>query len=99
MEEIATVYARSLYEAASDADKFETVREQLGEITDALSEDRDLQVFFFSPQLTTEEKKDGLHKAITDIDDLVGNFLELLIENHRMTSLFKIREELEALWD
>jgi len=72
MEEIATVYARSLFEAAEDADKLDDVRDQLGEITDALSEDRDLQVFFFSPYLTTEEKKDGLHKAITDA---VGSML------------------------
>jgi ATP synthase F1 delta subunit len=99
MEEIATVYARSLFEAAQDADKLEAVRDQLGEIAGAVEEDRDLQVFFFSPSLTTEEKKDGLHKVVTDMDDLVSNFLELLIENHRMTSLFKIRRELDALWD
>jgi F-type H+-transporting ATPase subunit delta len=99
MEEIATVYARSLFEAAQDADKFETVREQIGEIADALDEDRDLQVFFFSPNFTSQEKKDGLHAAITDVDDLVSNFLELLIENHRMPVLFKIRRELDALWD
>ncbi len=27
------------------------------------------------------------------------NFLELLIENHRMAVIFKIRKELDALWD
>jgi ATP synthase F1 delta subunit len=99
MEEIATVYARSLHEAAKDADKFEAVRDQIGEISDAISSDHDLQVFFFSPSLSTEEKKDGLKKAITGADDLVENFLELLIENHRMPVLFKIRRELDALWD
>ena len=99
MEEIATVYARSLFEAAQDAGSFDTVREQIGEFADALSENRDLQVFFFSPYLTTEDKKEGLHKAISDADDLVGNFLDVLIENHRMPVLFKIRQELDALWD
>jgi F-type H+-transporting ATPase subunit delta len=99
MEEIAPVYARSLFEAAQDADKLETVREQLGEIADAINDDHDLQVFFFSPYLTSEEKKEGLKKAVTGIDDLVENFLELLIENHRMPVIFKIRRELETLWD
>jgi len=99
MEEIATVYARSLFEAAQDADKLDTVRDELGEIADAIDEDRDLQVFFFSPSLSSEEKKEGLAKAVTGADDLVQNFLELLVENQRMTSIFKIRRELDALWD
>jgi F-type H+-transporting ATPase subunit delta len=99
MEEIATVYARSLFEAADDADKLSEVHEQLGEIADAIHEDHDLQVFFFSPYLTTEDKKEGLSKAVSGLDDLVDNFLQLLIENHRMPVLFQIRREFEALWD
>jgi F-type H+-transporting ATPase subunit delta len=99
MEEIATVYGRSLYEAATDAGRVETVREQIGQIADALEEDRDLQVFLFSPYFSSEEKKDGLHKAISDADDLVSNFLELLVENHRMPALFRIRREIDRLWD
>ena len=99
MEEIAPVYARSLFEAAQDADRLEDVRDQLGEIAGAIEDDHDLQVFFFSPSISSEEKKNGLHKAVTDMDDLVSNFLELLIENHRMPVLFKIRRELEVLWD
>ena len=99
MEEIATVYARSLFEAAQDADKLEAVRDQLGEIADAIDSDRDLQVFFFSPSLSSEEKKEGLGKALEGADDLIVNFLELLIENHRMPVVFKIRRELDALWD
>jgi len=99
MEEIGPVYARSLFEAAQDAGRLDDVRDQLGEIADAIGDNHDLQVFFFSPSLSTEEKIDGLHKAISDTDDLVENFLELLIENHRMPVLFKIRRELDALWD
>jgi F-type H+-transporting ATPase subunit delta len=99
MEEIATVYGRSLYEAATDAGKVDAVREQIGQLADALEEDRDLQVFLFSPYFSSEEKKDGLHKAISGADDLVSNFLELLVENHRMPALFRIRREIDRLWD
>jgi ATP synthase F1 delta subunit len=99
MEEISTVYARSLFEAAQEHDKLDAVRDQLGEIADAIAEDRDLQVFFFSPALSSEDKKEGLEKAITGAEELVQNFLELLIENHRMAAVFKIRRELDALWD
>jgi ATP synthase F1 delta subunit len=99
VEEIATVYGRSLYEAAKDAGRVETVREQIGELADALEGDRDLQVFLFSPYFSSEEKKEGLRKAVSGADDLVSNFLELLVDNHRMPALFRIRKEIDRLWD
>ena len=68
MEEIAAVYARSLFEVAQEQDKLDDVREQLGEFADALDDDRELQVFFFSPYFSTQEKKDGLDKAVTGAD-------------------------------
>jgi F-type H+-transporting ATPase subunit delta len=99
VEEIATVYGRSLYEAATDADKVDEVREQIGQLADALEGDRDLQVFLFSPYFSSEEKKAGLGKAVSGANDLVSNFLELLVENHRMPALFRIRREIDRLWD
>jgi F-type H+-transporting ATPase subunit delta len=99
MEEIATVYARSLFEVASDQDKLDLVREELGAFADALSETRELQVFFFSPYFSTEEKKDGLERAVTGADEAVMNFLELLIEKHRMPAIFRIRARYDALWE
>jgi F-type H+-transporting ATPase subunit delta len=99
MEEIAAVYARSLFEVAKEQDKLDTVRDQLGEFADALSETRELQVFFFSPYFSTQEKKDGLERAVTDTDPAVLNFLELLIEKHRMPVLFRIRAEYDRLWE
>ncbi len=98
MEEIAQVYARSLFEGARDRGRLDEVREQLGQFSEALDTNRELQVFFFSPYLTSEEKKEGLTKAVADADPLVQNFLELLIENHRMPALLRIRRELDRLW-
>jgi ATP synthase F1 delta subunit len=99
MEEIAAVYARSLFEAALDADKLDDVREQVGEFADALAGDRQLQVFFFSPYFATEEKKDGLRRAVTGAEAIFINFLELLLENHRMPAIFRIRRGYEHLWE
>ena len=98
MEEIAEVYARSLFEVAKESDKLDEVREQLGQVADAISESRDLQVFFFSPYFSTEEKKEALSRAIEDGDPIVVNFLGLLIEKHRTPALFRIRQRFEALW-
>jgi F-type H+-transporting ATPase subunit delta len=99
MEEIAAVYARSLFEVAKGHDKLDLVREQLGQFADALSETRELQVFFFSPYFSTQEKKDGLNRAVTDADPVVQNFLELLIEKHRMPVIFRTRANFDALWE
>jgi F-type H+-transporting ATPase subunit delta len=99
MEEIAAVYARSLFEVAREHDKLDDVREQLGEFADALSENRDLQVFFFSPYFSTAEKEDGLERVVSGADPVVVNFLKLLIEKHRMPALMRIRADYEALWE
>src|ERR1700761_6283792 len=99
MEEIAQVYARSLFEVASEQNKLDTVKEQLGQFADALHENRDLAAFFFSPYFSAEEKKDGLHKTVEGADPAVLNFLEALIERHRMPAIFRIRTEFERLFD
>jgi len=99
MEEIAVVYARSLFEVAREQGKLDVVREQLGAFSDALSENRDLQVFFFSPYFATKEKQDGLERVVSDADPVILNFLKLLIEKHRMPVLFRIRSNYDALWE
>jgi len=99
MEEIASVYARSLFEVAQDQDKLDTVRDEIGEFADALDGSRELQVFLFSPYFSSQEKVDGLDKAISGGDETVVNFLKLLVEKHRMPVIFRIRAELDQLWE
>jgi len=99
MEEIAQVYARSLFEVAKEQDKLDVVREQLGQFADALDGDRELSIYFFSPYFSTTEKKDGLGKLLEGVDPVVENFLSLLIENHRMPAVFRVRREYDALWE
>jgi F-type H+-transporting ATPase subunit delta len=99
MEEIAAVYARSLFEVASEQGKLDVVREELGAFADALNETRELQVFFFSPYFSTQEKEDGLERAVSDADPVVLNFLKLLIQKHRMPVIFRIRASYERMWE
>jgi F-type H+-transporting ATPase subunit delta len=99
VEEIAQVYARSLFEVAKEQGKIDPIREQLGAFADALGEQHDLQVFFFSPYFSTKEKEEGLDRAIDGADEIFVNFLKLLIENHRMPVLFRVRRAYDALWE
>jgi F-type H+-transporting ATPase subunit delta len=99
MEEIASVYARSLFEVAKEHDKLDKVRDELGEFADALNESRELQVFLFSPYFSTREKSEGLDKAISGADETTVNFLKLLIEKHRTPVIFRVRAEFDELWE
>jgi len=99
MEEIAEVYGRSLFAVAQEHGKLDDIRKQLGQFAEALQDNRDLAVFFFSPYFSTPEKKDGLTKTLEGADETLVNFLELLIEKHRMPAVFRIRRYYDGLWE
>ncbi len=99
MEEIAEVYGRSLFAVAQEHGTLDEVRQQLGQLAEALHDNHDLAVFFFSPYFSTPEKKDGLQKTVTGADVTLINFLELLIEKHRMPAVFRIRRYFDGLWE
>jgi ATP synthase F1 delta subunit len=99
MEEIAQVYARSLFEVAEEQKKLDTVKQELDQFATAVHENRELAVFFFSPYFSAEEKKDGLHRAVEGADPVLLNFLEALIERHRMPVIFRIAADFEKLYD
>jgi F-type H+-transporting ATPase subunit delta len=98
MEELAQVYARSLFQVAKEHDALDAIHDQLGIWADALSENRSLQVFFFSPRFSSAEKKDAISKIIDGGDPRFINFLELLAERHRLPVTFRIRRAFDELW-
>ena len=98
MEEIANVYARSLFEIAQEHDKLDEMKDALDQFADELDSNRELQVFFFSPYFSSAEKKDGITKVIENGDEHFVRFLELLAERHRLPATFRIRKEFDRLW-
>jgi len=99
MEEIGQVYARALFEVAQEQDKLDEIREQLGQVADAVAESRELQTFLFSPYFSSEEKKEGIGRLLDGADEVLENFLGVLVENHRTPALFRIRREFDQLWE
>src|SRR5258708_38131689 len=99
MEEVAQVYARALFEVAKEHDRLDEIRDELDQFVAALNDHRQMAVFFFSPYFSTEEKKTALERAIDGGNPLFMNFLEALIERHRMPVVFRIRGEFEELYD
>jgi F-type H+-transporting ATPase subunit delta len=99
MEEIAQVYARALFEVAFEREQLDVIKEQLDEFADALQRNHELQVFFFSPYFSSEEKKDALGRVLEGAEETFMSFLETLVERHRMPALLRIRAAYERLWD
>jgi F-type H+-transporting ATPase subunit delta len=98
MEEIAEVYSRALFDVAQENDILDDVHDQLGQFADELDENRDMQVFFFSPYFSSQEKKDGIGKMLEGANEHFQRFLELLAERHRMPAIFRIRRDFDALY-
>jgi F-type H+-transporting ATPase subunit delta len=98
MKEISDVYARALFEVAKESGALDRVHDELGQFADALDTDRNLQVFLFSPYFSSEEKKEGIKRIVTDADERLINFLELLAERHRMPLIFRIRRNFDSMW-
>src|SRR5947209_10760308 len=99
MEELARVYARALFEVALQQGKLDLIREQLAQFAEALSANRDLAVFFFSPYFSTQEKEEALGRMLDGADPSFENFLRVLIENHRMPVIYRAQREFDRLWE
>jgi len=98
MADAARVYAEALFAAGEDKGKINELQEQLAQFADAVDADRELQVFLFSPYLSSNDKVDGLRRAVTGAEPEFANFLELLVEKGRMPEVFRIRREYDELW-
>jgi F-type H+-transporting ATPase subunit delta len=99
MEEIAQVYARSLFEVAREHGTLDVLHEQLDQFADALDANRELALFFFSPYFSTAEKAGALGRLLDGADQAFLNFLRLLIEKHRMPVIFRVRQQFDRLWE
>ena len=98
MADAARVYAEALFAAGEDKGKINELQEQLAQFADAVDGDRELQVFLFSPYLSSNDKVEGLGRAVTGAEPEFVNFLELLIDKGRMPEIFRIRREFDELW-
>jgi F-type H+-transporting ATPase subunit delta len=85
VEEIANVYARSLFEVAKEHDKLDDVKDQLGQFTDELDSNRELQVLWAEenqllPVTITsavELEDDTVKDLAKRIEDQTGRQIEL----------------------
>jgi F-type H+-transporting ATPase subunit delta len=91
------VYARALYDAASDADTAKEVQAELAAVAAAMAELPELRSVVGNPQLDAGSKAAVLEAAVGEPSELMTNFLRLVSEKGRAGSVEGIHAEYERI--
>jgi F-type H+-transporting ATPase subunit delta len=91
------MYARALFEAAQEANRLDAVAADLAALARATEEVPELGAFLRNPQIEPAGRADVLAELTQDADELVRNFVRLIVEKGRAGELPQISEELDAL--
>src|SRR5262249_18053761 len=91
------IYARALFEAAEEKGRLPVVREQLGELANAIATVPELAALLDDPETEASVKADVLGQILTGADDLVRNFTLLALEKGRASELGEMAAEFESL--
>src|SRR5581483_6120893 len=91
------MYARALYGAAKEKDRIQQVREELGDFVAIEREVPELRQLLRNPQLDHDVKAAALEELVGGEDELIRNFLMLLVEKGRAGEVEEIAREFERL--
>jgi F-type H+-transporting ATPase subunit delta len=91
------IYANALFEAAQEKGRLEPVSDDLHVFVGAVEQVRELRAFLESPEVDSGEKIEALREILSDADELVRNFILLLVEKGRIHELDEIVREFDAL--
>jgi F-type H+-transporting ATPase subunit delta len=91
------VYARALFDAALAEDRLQPVREQLGQVVAAEAEVPELRELLRNPQLDPRARAAALQDLLSGGEELLRNFLLVLVDKGRTGQLEEIAREFERL--
>jgi len=91
------VYARALFDAALGEKRLEPVREQLRQLVEAEAAVPELRELLRNPQLDPRSKRAALEDLLSGADELLRNFLLVLVDKGRAGQLEEIAREFERL--
>ena len=92
--QLATKYARAIYELAAEKNMLDQVETELGLVESTINEYSDLSTLIYHPRVLPQAKKETISKIFSnDIAEVVLKFLMLLIDKRRETALPAIIRE------
>jgi F-type H+-transporting ATPase subunit delta len=97
MSVVDRVYARALFEAAREKGRLEPVRDQLEQVVVAAAEVPELRELLRNPQLDPRARAAALEDVLAGGDELLRNFLLVLVDKGRIGGLEVIAQEFERL--
>ena len=97
MSVVDRVYARALFDAALEVERLEPVRDQLAQLVAAQSEVPEFRQLLRNPQLDPRSKAAALKELLAGGEDLLRNFLLVLVDKGRTAQLEEIAREFERL--
>jgi len=97
---LSVTYARALVELAVEADRLRPVLDEVRAFAGLLRDQKDLRVFIESPAISGGSKRQVLERSFRGkMDDLVLDFIELVVQKHRQFLLLDIFAYVEVLYD
>jgi len=91
------MYARALFQAAQEEGRLDEVAADLAAFAGAVADMPELRAFLRNPQIDPPEKARVAGEIAAGADELVRNFLRLVVEKGRAGELVEMNTELEAL--
>ena len=91
------IYASALFEAAQEQDRLAAVREDLGDFLAAAESVPELGALLENPEVDSETKASVIRDLLADADELVRNFLLLVVAKGRAAELPEIAREFDQL--
>jgi F-type H+-transporting ATPase subunit delta len=91
------IYARALFDAAKEQNRVRGVHEELGDFADAAAQVPELRALLENPEIDPRAKQAALGELLAGGEELVRNFLLVLVEKGRAGEVDEIRRELDAL--
>lgn len=90
-------YARALFQSAKEHGRLATVHADLSDFAAATEQVPELASLLENPEVDRASKRAVLEELLAGADELVRNFLLLLVDKGRIAGLREIARELESL--
>jgi F-type H+-transporting ATPase subunit delta len=91
------IYARALFDAAKEKERLSQVHEELSDFVQATREVPELRALLENPEIDHRTKQAALEELLSGGEELVRNFLLVLVEKGRAPQLEEIAREFDAL--
>jgi len=94
---VAKRYAEALFSVAQKQNVVDQVNQDLQEIAQVMTENRDFLALLTNPKFSSEKKKEMVSELFKEANPILLNTLKLLVDKKRMNELKQIAEAFKAL--